>query len=284
MSRALLPAVSLAAVPGRRRATLELAAEIERRGFSGIYCPSFGDGLSLCLALAFATREIPFGTSIVPIYSRSAEELAPAVSFIHEVSGGRFAFGVGVSHAPALARVGVRPGPPIADMRGFASRRAAVPRAGALPPLILAALRVRQRRSHRVGQPDGFSGAVDQGDLDFGPDDRPAVAFNALAEDDPGAAGSFKPCGNHEHIVDRRGREKIDLHARNGERESLVGKFVMMHALEAQEISPSAFHEMQEPGMIDAPGKIRVLEIDPLAQFVAVPRQAAGKVTHRRHR
>jgi len=143
MSRATLPAVSLAAVPGRRRATLELAAEIERRGFSGIYCPSFGDGLSLCLALAFATREIPFGTSIVPIYSRSAEELAPAVSFIHEVSGGRFAFGVGVSHAPALARVGVRPGPPIADMRGFASRLAAVPRAGELPPLILAALRER---------------------------------------------------------------------------------------------------------------------------------------------
>ncbi len=39
----ILPAVSLAAVPGRRRATLDLASEIERRGFSGIYCPSFGE-------------------------------------------------------------------------------------------------------------------------------------------------------------------------------------------------------------------------------------------------
>jgi alkanesulfonate monooxygenase SsuD/methylene tetrahydromethanopterin reductase-like flavin-dependent oxidoreductase (luciferase family) len=137
------PAVSLAAVPGRRRATLELAAEIERRGFSGIYCPSFGDGLSLCLALAFATREIPFGTSIVPIYSRSADEFAPAASFLHEVSGGRFSFGVGVSHVPAMARLGVRPGPPISDMRDFTGRLAAVPRAGELPPLILAALRDR---------------------------------------------------------------------------------------------------------------------------------------------
>jgi alkanesulfonate monooxygenase SsuD/methylene tetrahydromethanopterin reductase-like flavin-dependent oxidoreductase (luciferase family) len=138
-----LPAVSLAAVPGRRRATLELAAEIERRGFAGIYCPSFGDGLSLCLALAFATREIPFGTSIVPIYSRSADEFAPAISFLHEVSGGRFAFGVGVSHVPAMARLGVRPGPPLADMRDFVARLAAVPRVGELPPLILAALRER---------------------------------------------------------------------------------------------------------------------------------------------
>ena len=36
-----LPAVSLAAVPGRRAGTVELAADIERRGFAGLYCPSF---------------------------------------------------------------------------------------------------------------------------------------------------------------------------------------------------------------------------------------------------
>ena len=40
-----MPALSLAAVPGRRKTTLELAAEIERRGFTGIYCPSMFDGL-----------------------------------------------------------------------------------------------------------------------------------------------------------------------------------------------------------------------------------------------
>jgi len=42
------PAVSLAAMAGRRQATLEVAREIERRGFSGIYCASFGDGMGLC--------------------------------------------------------------------------------------------------------------------------------------------------------------------------------------------------------------------------------------------
>jgi len=35
-----LPAVTLVAVPGRRRRTIEIAQEIERRGFAGIYSPS----------------------------------------------------------------------------------------------------------------------------------------------------------------------------------------------------------------------------------------------------
>src|SRR5262245_39254704 len=42
------PAVSLVAVAGRRRATVELAQRLEREGFTGIYCPSPGDGFGLC--------------------------------------------------------------------------------------------------------------------------------------------------------------------------------------------------------------------------------------------
>ena len=56
------PALSFAAIAGRRRATLDLAQEIERRGFAGLYCPSFGDALGLCEALALMTQSIPFGT------------------------------------------------------------------------------------------------------------------------------------------------------------------------------------------------------------------------------
>src|SRR5438445_162264 len=58
------PAVGLVAVAGRRRATLEMAQRLEREGFTGLYCPSPGDGLALCQSLALSTREIPFGTSI----------------------------------------------------------------------------------------------------------------------------------------------------------------------------------------------------------------------------
>src|SRR3990170_5149143 len=104
------PAVSLAAVPGRRRATLELAQEIERRGFAGIYCPSFGDGLGLCFALALATNEIRIGTSIANIYTRHVAEYAQTASWVHELSGGRFVFCVGVSHGPVHAPLGVKVG------------------------------------------------------------------------------------------------------------------------------------------------------------------------------
>lgn len=141
MTNQLLPALSLAAVPGRRKATLELAKDIERRGFAGIYCASFGDALGLCEALAFATDHIPFGTSIVNLYTRQVADYALTTSLVHELSGGRFRFGVGVSHAPMLKRMGVEGGSPLGDMRAFAEAWRAVPRAGEQPPLVVAALR-----------------------------------------------------------------------------------------------------------------------------------------------
>ncbi len=136
-----LPALSLAAVPGRRQATLDLARDIEARGFPGIYCPSMSDGVSLCGALALATERVRFGTSIQPIYTRHVQDFAQAASFIHEVSGGRFDFGIGVSHGPAMERLGVATGRPLSDMRRFVADLQAVPRAGELPRLVLAALR-----------------------------------------------------------------------------------------------------------------------------------------------
>jgi len=135
------PALSLAAVPGRRKATLELATEIERRGFTGIYCPSMADGMALCEALAFVTETIPFGTSIAPIYTRPPLDYAQNASFIHEVSGGRFSFGIGVSHVPSMTRMGKTGGKPLSDTRDFVSAFLEAPRVGEKPPVILATLR-----------------------------------------------------------------------------------------------------------------------------------------------
>jgi len=136
-----MPALSLAAVPGRRKATLDMAGEIERRGFSGIYCPSTVANMTLCAALANCTKEIPFGTSIAPIYSRTVLDYAQTASFVHEVSGGRFRFGVGVSHGPSLKRMGVTAGKPLSDIRNFVSALKEVKRVGELPVIILAAMR-----------------------------------------------------------------------------------------------------------------------------------------------
>ena len=138
------PAVGLIAVAGRRRATLEMAQRLEREGFTGLYCPSPGDGLALCEALALSTREITFGTSIANIYTRHAFDYAQTAAVIHELSGGRFRFGVGVSHGPIHERLGIQPGRPLDDIRKFVGDVvAAAPQVGALPPIVLATLRRR---------------------------------------------------------------------------------------------------------------------------------------------
>ena len=138
---AQLPAMSLAAVPGRRQKIIEIAQEAERRGFPGIYGPSLGDSLSLCTAIAMVTSEIKLGTSITPIYTRNVTDFASTVAFIHEISNGRFSFGVGVSHEPAMSRLGIKQGKPLADMRQFVEDLRAAPRVGDLPPIVLATLR-----------------------------------------------------------------------------------------------------------------------------------------------
>ena len=143
MSNLPLPALALAAVPRRRSATLELAREIERREYRGIYCASVGDGLGLCLALAQATERIPFGTAIANLYTRLPGDYAATTALIHELSGGRFRFGVGVSHAPLRDRLGVAGGKPLAEMRRFVEAWRGVPRTGEQPPLVVAGLRRR---------------------------------------------------------------------------------------------------------------------------------------------
>jgi alkanesulfonate monooxygenase SsuD/methylene tetrahydromethanopterin reductase-like flavin-dependent oxidoreductase (luciferase family) len=137
------PAISLAAVPGRRRATIALAQEIEKRGYSGIYLPSFGDAMGLAVAIALNTQTITFGTTIQPVYLRQPADFAGQASFIHEVSGGRFRFGIGVTHGPVHKRLGITPGKPLTDIRNFvaALRKSSEQGAGELPPIVLATLR-----------------------------------------------------------------------------------------------------------------------------------------------
>ena len=139
-----MPAVSLAALPGRRAQTLELAVDIERRGFSGIYCPSFGDAMGLCLSIAHLTDSIELGTSIQPIYLQHPAALATSAGYLHEIAGGRFRLGIGVTHGPVIERLGVETGRPLTDMREYVDRmRGSGEQVGGLPPVVLATLRDR---------------------------------------------------------------------------------------------------------------------------------------------
>ena len=137
-----LPAISIVATPTKRSAILQLAQEAESRGFAGLACPSLGATLGLCTSLAHATNTIRFWTSIQPVYYNHPVEMSNTAAHIHEISGGRFGLGLGVSHAPVVQRLGVATGKPLTDMSNYvASMRANSRFSGELPPIYLAALR-----------------------------------------------------------------------------------------------------------------------------------------------
>ena len=138
-----LPALNLIATPGRRHATLEMAREIERRGFAQIQVSSSFANMAQCVGLAFATERISFATAIAPIYAQTVEEFAHTAAYIHEISSGRFQFGIGVAHGPSHVRMGITPGKPLGDTRAFVAKYRSYDTIGGLPPIILATLRKR---------------------------------------------------------------------------------------------------------------------------------------------
>src|SRR5579871_5030810 len=138
-----LPGLNLIAEPGRRRAALDMAREIERRGFAQIQVSSSYANMAQCVGLALATERIGFATAIAPIYAQTAEEFAQTAAYIHEISDGRFQFGIGVAHGPSHVRMGVTPGKPLGDIRAFVEKYRSHQAIGILPPVVLAALRRR---------------------------------------------------------------------------------------------------------------------------------------------
>jgi alkanesulfonate monooxygenase SsuD/methylene tetrahydromethanopterin reductase-like flavin-dependent oxidoreductase (luciferase family) len=137
------PALNLIAEPGRRRAALDLAREIERRGFAQIQVSSSYANMTQCVGLALATERIGFATAIAPIYAQTVEEFAQTAAYIHEVSDGRFQFGIGVAHGPSHVRMGVTPGKPLGDIRAFVEKYRSHANIGGLAPIVLATLRKR---------------------------------------------------------------------------------------------------------------------------------------------
>lgn len=149
-----LPALSIVVTPNKRSTILELAVEAERRGFSGLACPSLGATLGLCVSLAHVTHSIRFWTSIQPIYYSHPVETGNTAAHVREISEGRFALGLGVSHGPVTQRLGVETGKPLSDIRNYvAAMRANERFSGELPPIYLAALRDKMLNLAReIGQ------------------------------------------------------------------------------------------------------------------------------------
>jgi probable F420-dependent oxidoreductase len=79
----------------------EISREAEAKGFGGIWFgeTTLRDASVLATIAACSTRNVPLGTSIVNVFTRSASQLALLGATLNEFSGGRFTLGLGVSTA-----------------------------------------------------------------------------------------------------------------------------------------------------------------------------------------
>ena len=80
-----------------------------------------------------------------PIYFRNPVDMASTAAFIHEISGGRFWLGIGVTHGPGTRapRHHAGQGRSLTFREYIAAMEAASAQHGDLPPIVLATLRQR---------------------------------------------------------------------------------------------------------------------------------------------
>ena len=163
------PGFIISARTGQRKQVVELAQELDRRGFPHVFCPhdyspiltSKGtkpppyDALSLTTAVIQATKQIRVGSGIAVTYTRHPVEMAAAAAFNHELSDGRFVLGLGIGHADVLTRYGIPSERPIPHMRRYVAEVKEAAADWAMPPIILAVL--RRKMTYLTGEiADGF--------------------------------------------------------------------------------------------------------------------------------
>jgi probable F420-dependent oxidoreductase len=122
------------------------AAELESLGYGSVWLGgSPPDDLALPEAILAATSHLVVGTSIIDIWRSDPARLVISDTRVRAAFPGRFYLGLGSGHAPAAEATGQKYVRPLAKLRDFLSRIAAVPAEermiAALGPKALAAAR-----------------------------------------------------------------------------------------------------------------------------------------------
>ncbi|MFM8600438.1 MAG: LLM class F420-dependent oxidoreductase [Mycobacterium sp.] len=128
-------------------AAQEVAAEIEHLGYGSLFIPEVGlkDCLVESAAFLAATDRLVIGTGIANIHARVAGTMEGGGRTLTAQYPGRFVLGLGVSHGPLVENMlGGTYAKPLATMRGYLERMAALPEAiepgSGRPTRLLAAL------------------------------------------------------------------------------------------------------------------------------------------------
>lgn len=128
-------------------AAQEVAVEIEELGYGSLFIPEVGlkDCLVESAAFLAATDRLVVGTGIANIHARVAGTMEGGGRTLTALYPGRFVLGLGVSHGPLVENMlGGTYAKPLATMRGYLDRMAALPAAiepgSGRPTRLLAAL------------------------------------------------------------------------------------------------------------------------------------------------
>ena len=127
-------------------AAQEVARDIEAMGYGSLFLPEIGfkDALIESAAFLDATERLVIGTGIANIHARIPETAEGAGRTLTALYPGRFVYGLGVSHGPLVQRLGVTYDKPLATMRNYLGRMAALPEiiepGSGRPTRVLAAL------------------------------------------------------------------------------------------------------------------------------------------------
>ena len=117
--------LGLGIIPGagwRASEIRAIASEAENAGFDLIVTTEVNnDSLVTAQLMGEATQQIKVGTWISNIYMRHSYACAKAASLIADATGGRMILGLGVSHQPVNAALGVETPPPTVAVRRYAT-------------------------------------------------------------------------------------------------------------------------------------------------------------------
>jgi alkanesulfonate monooxygenase SsuD/methylene tetrahydromethanopterin reductase-like flavin-dependent oxidoreductase (luciferase family) len=115
--------LALAVIPGvgwRAEVTAAIAQEAEAAGFDAIFATEVNnDVMATAQLMGAATSRIQVGTWIANVYLRHPYTCAQGAALIADATGGRFVLGLGVSHQPINAALGIAMPHPLATLRRY---------------------------------------------------------------------------------------------------------------------------------------------------------------------